>query len=326
MTLVTGASGFVGGHVARTLAAKGEILRLLVRQTSDLRGLQGLEAEVVNGDLRKPETLRHAVRRCRVVYHVAADYRLWARRPGDLFESNVEGTRNLLEACQAAGVEKVIYTSTVGTIGFSSDSEPADESSMPSPVDLAGPYKRSKFEAERVALEFARNGLPVVIVNPTAPVGELDLKPTPTGQIIVDFLRGVTPAYLDTGLNLVDVRDVAEGHILAAERGEPGERYLLGARNMTLAEILGTLASLSGRQAPRLRIPFFAAWAFGAVETGLAKLTGRPPRAPLEALRMARKKMYVRCERAKTELGYQPGPVQPALERAIEWFRENRYC
>ena len=326
MTLVTGASGFIGGHVARALATRGDPLRVLVRPTSDLRGLQGLEAEVFTGDLRQPETLVEAVRGCRIVYHVAADYRFWARRPREIFESNVDGARNVFEACQTASVEKVVYTSTVGTVGFSTSGEPTDESRESSSADLAGPYKRSKLQAEQVALKFAAKGLPLVVVNPTAPVGEADLKPTPTGQIVVDFLRGAMPAYLDTGLNVVDVRDVARGHLLAAERGKPGERYLLGAHNMSLAEILGTLARLTDRQAPRRQVPYAAAWTFAVCGEGLAAVTGRPPRAPLEAVRMARKKMFVRCDKARRELGYEPGPVEPALERAIAWFRENRYC
>ncbi len=326
MTLVTGATGFIGGHVARALAAEGEPLRFLVRPKSDLRGLQGLEAELITGDLREPTALKMAVAGCDTVYHVAADYRLWARRPAELFESNVQGTRNLLEVCERAGVERVVYTSTVGTVGFSSTGEPSDETTPVSSADLAGPYKRSKFEAEQVALEFAAKGLPVVIVNPTAPVGEADLKPTPTGKIIVDFVRGAMPAYLDTGLNLVDVRDVARGHLLAAQKGKPGERYLLGSKNMSLSEILGALGEMTGVRPPDLRIPYAVAWMFAALGTGVASLTGKPPRAPLEAVRMARKKMYVRCDKAVSELGYCPGPVEPALERAIQWFRKNQYC
>ena len=326
MTLVTGASGFIGGHVARALAAQASKLRFLVRPSSDLRGLQGLEAEVLTGDLRDPSPLKMAMAGCKTVYHVAADYRLWARRPAELFESNVQGTRNLFEACQRAGVERVIYTSTVGTVGFSNTAEPSDETTPISTADLAGPYKRSKYEAEQAAFEFAAKGLPVIIVNPTAPVGEADLKPTPTGKIIVDFLRGAMPAYLDTGLNLVDVRDVARGHLLAAEKGKSGERYLLGSKNMSLRQIFSTLEELTGLPAPKIPIPYAVAWMFAALGTGVANLTGRPPRAPLEAVRMARKKMYVSCDKATTDLGYRPGPIEPALERAIEWFRKNQYC
>ena len=271
------------------------------------------------GDLLDRDSLQRALQGCKLVYHVAADYRLWARNPDEIRRSNVEGTRNILEAALAAGVERAVYTSTVGTIGM-----PGDEGTPLGPV--SGVYKESKLEAEQIALGMSRRDLPVVIVNPTAPVGELDLKPTPTGRIIVDFLRGAMPAYVDTGLNLADVHDVARGHLLAAAKGVSGERYILGARNMSLREILETLAELSGGRAPRIRLPYSVAYAFGAVETAWAELTGRPPRAPLEAVRMARKKMYVSSAKAERELGYRPGPVEAALERAITWFRENRYC
>ncbi|MBI1355591.1 MAG: NAD-dependent epimerase/dehydratase family protein [Acidobacteria bacterium] len=326
LTLVTGASGFIGGHVARTLAGRGERLRLLLRPSSDRRGLAGLDFEEALGDLRDPSSLESAVRGCSTVYHVAADYRLWSRDPRELERSNVEGTRNLLQACERAGVEKVVYTSTVGAIGIVGDGTLGDETSPVSLADMTGPYKRTKFLAEKEALDAARRGLPVVIVNPTAPVGEADLKPTPTGKIIVDFLRGAMPAYLDTGLNLVDVRDVAQGHLRAADRGEPGERYILGCRNMSLREILESLATITGRPAPGVRIPYVVAWLFGAGETVLAGLTGREPRAPLEAVRMARKKMYVRSEKAERELDWRPGPPEAALERAVAWFRANGYC
>jgi dihydroflavonol-4-reductase len=326
VTLVTGASGFLGGHVARLLAARGESLRLLLRESSDRRGLAGLSFEEAVGDLRDLGSLRKAAAGCRTIYHVAADYRLWARDAADLYASNVEGTRNLLTAAGEAGVERVVYTSTVGTIGFPGDGRVGDEESPKTLADMSGAYKRSKFLAEQEALAFAKEGLPVVIVNPTAPVGDADLKPTPTGRIILDFLLGRTPAYIDTGLNLVDVRDVAEGHLLAAERGRPGERYILGCRNMTLREILEALASLTGRPAPKVQLPYAAAWAFGAAETALASLTGREPHAPLEAVRMAAKKAWVSSAKAERELGWRPGLIEPALERAIAWFRENRYC
>ena len=326
MILVTGASGFVGGHVTRLLREQGCRVRVLVRPTSDLRGLAGLEVERVEGDLRVPESLEKAVTGCEVIYHVAADYRLWARDPDELYRSNVDGTRNLLEAAQRAGVRRVVYTSTVGCIGVVGDGTPGDEDAPVRLEDMKGAYKRSKFMAEQVALEYASRGLPVVAVNPTAPIGDRDLKPTPTGRIILDFLLGRMPAYVDTGLNLVDVRDVARGHLLAAERGRPGERYLLGARNMTLREILETLAGITGRAAPKVRLPYAVAWAFGAAETAWAGVSGREPRAPLDAVRMARKKMWVRTDKAERELGYHPGPVEDALGRAVEWFRENRYC
>lgn len=326
MILITGASGFLGGHVARLLAARGESLRLLLRESSDRRGIAGLSYEEAVGDLRDAESLRRAVAGCTTVYHAAADYRLWSRDPGELHASNVEGTRNLLGAAAEAGVRRVIYTSTVGTIGVPGDGKIGDEESPVSMDEMSGRYKRSKLEAEQVARGFAREGLPVVIVNPTAPVGDADVKPTPTGRIILDFLLGRTPAYVDTGLNLVDVRDVAAGHLLAAERGVSGERYILGARNMTLREILKTVARIAGRPAPRIRLPYAAAWLFGAAETALASVTGREPRAPLEAVRMAAKTVWVSSAKAERELGWRPGPVEPALERAIQWFRENQYC
>ncbi len=325
LTLVTGASGFVGGHVARALAARGDALRLLLRPTSDRRGVAGLGFQEAVGDLRDPASLERAVAGCSVVYHVAADYRLWSKNPAELERSNVDGTRNLLAACEQAGVEKVVYTSTVGAIGIIGDGTPGDEDSPVSVEQMTGPYKRTKFLAEQAALEYARRGLPVVIVNPTAPVGEADWKPTPTGRIIVDFLRGATPAYLDTGLNLVDVRDVAQGHLAAAERGRAGERYILGAENLSLREILERLARISGRPAPRVQIPYALAWLFGAAGTAWASVSGREPRAPLEAVRMARKKMYTRSDKAERELGWSPGSVEAALERAVEWFRANGY-
>ena len=326
MILVTGASGFIGGHVARLLAQRGERVRVLIRPSSDLRGIADLNVDRVTGDLRDPESLQRAVAGCDLVYHVAADYRLWARDPDELYRANVDGTQNVLEAARRAGVRRVVYTSTVGCIGIRGDGTPGDEASPVRLEEMTGAYKRSKFQAEQVALEYARNGLPVIIVNPTAPVGDRDVKPTPTGKIIVDFMKGRMPGYVDTGLNLVDVRDVAQGHLAAAERGRPGERYILGARNMTLREIVEELGRLGGRPAPKLRIPYAVAWTYAAAGTALARWTGHEPRAPLDAVRMSRKKMFVRTEKAERELGFAPGPVEEALRRAIEWFRENRYC
>jgi dihydroflavonol-4-reductase len=320
--LVTGASGFVGWHVARTLIERGFKVRALCRPTSKLREL---DAERVQGDLRDPQSLDRAVAGCSVVFHVAADYRLWTRNPEELYESNVNGTKNLLEAAFKAGADRVVYTSTVGCIGMPQDHD-GDEDSAVSIDDMTGHYKRSKWLAERVALEKASAGFPVVIVNPTAPVGDHDWKPTPTGKILVDFLRDRLPAFVDTGLNLVDVRDVAAGHVLAAEHGAPGERYILGGENVSFQEILNRLGAIAHKPAPRTRIPYPIALAVGVVSTTWANLTGREPVAPLEGVRMARKKMFVSPAKAIRELSFHPQPVDGALRRALAWFQANNYC
>jgi len=321
-TLVTGASGFIGWHVARLLTERGHRVRALVRPSSKLREL---EVEPVTGDLRDAESLERAVAGCGLVFHVAADYRLWSRDSNELYRSNVEGTRNVLETARRHGIERVVYTSTVGCIGVPHGGV-GDETVPVTLEEMAGAYKRSKFLAERVALEFAASGFPVVVVNPTAPVGDHDVKPTPTGKIVLDFLKGAMPAFIDTGLNLVDVRDTAAAHLLACERGRPGERYVVGSENLTLAEILGRLARITGKEAPRMKLPYAVAYAAGVVTTGWAHVTGHPPRAPLDAVRMARKKMFVSHEKAARELGFQPGPVDAALGRAVEWFQANGYC
>jgi dihydroflavonol-4-reductase len=316
-TLVTGASGFLGWHVARVLAERGHQVRALVRPGSRV---DGLDVEIATGDLRDPASLERAVAGCGLLFHVAADYRLWARDPGELYRSNVDGTRNLLTAARQAGVERVVYTSTVGCIGIP-HGEIGDESKPVTLADMAGDYKRSKFLAEQVALEFARGGFPVVIVNPTAPIGDHDVKPTPTGKIVLDFLNGAMPAFIDTGLNVIDARETAEAHLLACERGRPGERYILGSENLTLAQILQKLASLTGRKAPTTQIPYAFAYCAGACSTAWAGVTGKPPRVPLDAVRMAKKKMWVTHEKAARELGFQPGPAERALARAVEWFQ-----
>jgi dihydroflavonol-4-reductase len=321
--LITGASGFVGWHVARGLIEAGHQVRALARDPKRLRELP--EVEAVQGDLRDSESLARAVQGCAVVFHVAADYRLWTREPDEMYRSNVDGTRALLEAARKAGVERVVYTSTVGCIGIPAGGI-GDESEPITLEEMAGPYKRSKFLAEQVALEFAAGGFPVVIVNPTAPVGDHDFKPTPTGKIVVDFLKGKLPAYLDTGLNVVDVRDVARGHLAALERGRPGERYILGSENLTLQQIFSELASIAGRKPPRIRIPYAVAYAAGVVSTAVANVTGKEPLAPLDGVRMARKKMWVRHDKAARELGYAPGPAAGALRRAVNWFVTNGYC
>jgi len=318
---VTGATGFVGWHVANRLAARGERVRALVRDPAKLKET---EAEPVKGDLRDAESLRRAVAGCSVVYHVAADYRLWVRQESEMYDSNVGGTRNLLDAARSAGVERVVYTSTVGCIGV----PPCGIGDEDQPVgieDMAGPYKRSKFMAERVALEFAAEGFPVVIVNPTAPIGDHDFRPTPTGRVVLDFLKGDMPAFIDTGLNVVSARDTADGHLLACERGKPGERYILGSENLTLQQIFTKLEAISGRKAPTMQVPYAVAYAAGVVTTGWAYLTGVEPRAPLDAVRMSKKKMWVTHEKAARDLGFRPGPAEDALRQAVEWFRANGY-
>jgi len=321
-TLVTGASGFLGWHVARLLVERGHRVRALVRASSKIRDL---EVEPVPGDLRDAASVERAVTGCGLVFHVAADYRLWAADPSELYCSNVDGTRHVLEAARQAGVDRVVYTSTVGCIGIP-HSGVGDEDHPVTLQDMMGAYKRSKFLAERVALESAAAGLPVVIVNPTAPIGDHDFKPTPTGRIVLDFLKGDMPAFIDTGLNVVDARDVALGHLLACERGRPGERYILGSENLTLAQIFGKLAGLTGIPAPAVRLPYWVAYAAGAISTTWARVSGSPPRAPLDAVRMAHKKMFVTHLKAARELGFAPGPAEGALARAVEWFRTRGYC
>src|SRR5215472_11427178 len=271
--LVTGATGFLGWHVARLLCERGYAVRALVRPGSQLTEL---DAESFSGDRRDPSSIERAVAGCCLVFHVAADYRLWAKDPREMYKSNVEGTQSLLQAARRAGIERVVYTSTVGCIGIPQDGL-GDENTPVSLDDMSGDYKRSKFLAEQVALEFARDGFPVVIVNPTAPVGDHDFKPTPTGKIVADFLKGDMPAFIDTGLNIVDVRDTAEGHLLACERGRQGERYILGSENLTLAQILAKLAAITGRKAPSVRLPYEIAYCAGVCSTAWAGITGTPP-------------------------------------------------
>lgn len=323
-TLVTGASGFVGSHVARLLAARGEHVRVLLRPQSNSQALDGLAVEKVSGDLRDPASLDAALRGIQRVFHVAADYRLWSRRPQEIYESNVTGTRNLLDAARRASIECFIYTSTVATIAVPRKNLPSEDT-LSILQEMIGHYKRSKFLAEQHACEAARTGLPVIIVNPTTPVGPGDWKPTPTGKIIVDFLNGRMPAYVDTGLNVAPVEDVAAGHLLAAERGRVGRRYILGGENLTLRQILDVLSRITGRPAPRIKVPHFVAYAAALADTAFSKLTGRAPQIPLEGVRMARHKMFVDDSRARRELGYQPGSVEAALERAVRWYQSNGY-
>jgi dihydroflavonol-4-reductase len=321
-TLVTGASGFLGWHVARVLLERGAEVRALCRPSASLREL---DVERVTGDLRDSDSLERAVKGCDRVFHVAADYRLWSKDPRELYQSNVEGTRNLLDAAERSGVSKFIYTSTVGCVGMPKDSL-GDENTPVSISDMAGHYKRSKWLAEQVALEKAKTGYPVVIVNPTAPIGDHDWKPTPTGKIVLDFLKGKLSAFVDTGLNVVDAHDTAVGHYLAGERGRPGERYILGCENLTLQQILARLARITDRPEPKRKVPYAVAYAAGVVTTAIADLTGKEPLAPLEAVKMARKKMFVSHEKATRELGFAPGSATEALSKAVNWFQSNGYC
>jgi dihydroflavonol-4-reductase len=325
MDLVTGGTGFVGAHVVRALVARGRSVRCLVRTGSRRDNLEGLPVEIVSGDLSDLSSLRGALRGVDALFHCAADYRLYAKDPPEIYAANVGGTENILQAAFDAGVARVVYTSSVGALGREPNGSPANESTPVSRGQMTGHYKKSKFDAERVAEAWAKRGLPVVIVNPSTPVGELDIKPTPTGQMIVDFLNRRMPAYVETGLNLVDARDVAEGHILAAERGRIGEKYILGNRNMTLKEILDVLSRQTGLPSPRLRLPHWIPVAAAAIDTAAARLTGRVPKIPLEGVRMSRYKMFFDSSRAVRELGFPQSPVEAALGRAVVWFRDHGY-
>src|SRR6202162_5221857 len=327
LAFLTGATGFVGSHVARVLAEQGADLRLLVRSNSDLRNIQDLKADRVTGDLRDAKSLKLAASGCEVIFHVAADYRLWVRDPEEMYRSNVEGTRAILEAARESGARRVVYTSSVATMGFNSNGHLADERSPVSLANMIGHYKRSKFKAEEVAIEAGRSGMDVVVVNPTTPVGERDIKPTPTGRIVVDFLKKKFPAYVDTGLNLVDVAECARGHVAALERGESGERYILGGENLTLKQILDKLAAITGLPSPKIRVPYVVALATGVLdEVVTGRILGREPRATIDAVRMGRKKMFVSCAKAVRELGWKTVPVDDALRRAVDWFQANGYA
>jgi dihydroflavonol-4-reductase len=325
-TLVTGGTGFIGANVARELLAAGVTVRVLARPGGERRALAGMKVEIVEGDLLDPASVRRAVSGVQAVYHVAADYRLWTPDPAALYRTNVEGTRAVLEAAGEAGVRRVVHTSSVGALGIPKDGRPGTEETPVALTDMVGHYKRSKFLAEQLALDFARRGLPVVVVNPSAPVGPWDVKPTPTGQMVVDFMRGRMVASLDTGLNVVHVRDVARGHLLAAERGTPGRRYILGHRDLSLAEIFGLLAEITGRRPPRFRVPYAMAWLSAACCESVARVTGRPPAVPLTAVRMARKRMYFSPARAVRELGLPQTDVRSALADAVAWFEAHGYA
>jgi dihydroflavonol-4-reductase len=326
LAFITGATGFVGSHVARTLASQGADLRLLIRTGSDLRNIEGLKADRVVGDLRDPDSLKKCVAGCDVVFHVAADYRLWVRDPDQMYRSNVAGTKAILEAARESKVRRVVYTSSVATMGFQSNGHIADENSPVSLNNMIGPYKRSKFMAEEIAIAVGKSGMDVVVVNPTTPVGERDIKPTPTGRIVVDFLKKKFPAYVDTGLNLVDVTECANGHVAALEKGRTGERYILGGENLTLKQILDKLAAITGLPSPTIRVPYAVALATGVVDQILTGyIRNREPRATIDAVRMGRKKMFVSSSKAERDLGWKIVPVDDALRRAVDWFKANNY-
>jgi dihydroflavonol-4-reductase len=324
---LTGATGFVGSHVARAYAAKGAELRLLTRKTSNLAGLEGVAAETVVGDLRQPEGLRSALAGCDALVHVAADYRLWVRDPDEMYASNVAGTRELLRMAREVGVPRVVYTSSVATMGFKSDGTIVDEATPVSLDAMIGHYKRSKFLAELEAIEAAKAGQYVMLLNPTTPIGANDAKPTPTGRIVVDFLNRNFPAYVDTGLNLVDVAEVARMHVVALERGTPGERYILGGENLTLKQILDRLSGMTGLPSPTMKVPHAVAMAFAFFDENFTgKLRGKEPRATVEAVRMGRKTMFASSAKAERELGFQILPVDAALRSAVDWFLAHGYA
>jgi dihydroflavonol-4-reductase len=321
IALVTGANGFVGCHVVRALATRGAHVRALVRQGADRRALEGLDCELVLGDVRDREAVDRAVHGCSEVYHVAADYRLWVMDDAPMYAANVEGTRNIIRAAHAAGVRRIVHTSTVGALGIDADGLGREDSRVTLEA-MVGPYKRSKFMAEQEAVKAAQEGIPVVIVNPSTPIGPYDYKPTPTGRIIVDFLNRKMPAYVNTGLNLVAVEDCARGHLLAADNGRIGEKYILGGENLTLKEMLLRLSQLSGLAAPRLRLPFAIALGFALGAEAVARtITHQPPRASLTEVRMARKKMFFDSGKARAELGYESAPINDALDCAVRFFR-----
>jgi len=323
-TLVTGAAGFLGSHVTRQLVAGGEDVRVLMRPSSTNRAIADLPLEYVTGDLRDPASLDRAMQGVQRVFHVAADYRLWARRKREIYDSNVGGTKNVLEAAKRAGVERLIYTSTVATIAVDRPQHP-NESTDARLEEMVGHYKRSKWMAEQEALKAAKAGLPVVVVMPTTPVGPWDWKPTPTGKIILDFLNGKMPGYVETGLNFVGVEECAAGHLLAAEKGKVGERYLLGGENLTLKAMLDTLSTITGLPQVRLKIPHGLALGVAYANTVFSRLIGRAPGIPVEGVKIARHMMFVDCSRAQRELGFNVGPVAAALERAVRWYEANGY-
>jgi dihydroflavonol-4-reductase len=323
--LVTGATGFVGGAVARALVRAGVEVRVLARSQSGAQNLSGLSVERVEGDLLDPASLQAALAGCRQLYHVAAYYALWAKDPSIFYDINVTGTRNVLTAARLAGIERTVYCSTIGAIGLPADGGLGTEDTPVSLEQMAGHYKRSKYLAEQEVLKYAAEGLPVVIVNPSAPVGAGDVKPTPTGQVIVDFMRGRMPAYIETGMNIVDVDDVAVGHLLAMKKGRQGERYILGCKNLMLKDVFEILSKLTGVKAPSLRLPRSVVLPLAHMNHWIAQLTGHPPRIPLEGVKMAKYRMHYDCSKAIRELGIPQTPPEIALEKAVRWFRSHGY-
>lgn len=328
-SLVTGGTGFIGSHVVRCLLKEGADVRCLARPNSNRSNLKDLKVEIVEGDLNDAASLQRAIAGCSTLYHVAADYRLWAKNPEEMERTNVQGSRNILQAAADAGASKVVYTSSVAAVGRPHDNGHVGigrEDLDPLPKHQVGPYKRSKFNSELVAREFAKKGLAVVIVNPSAPIGSQDIKPTPTGKLIVDTLKGLMPAYLDTGMNFIDVEDVAAGHLLAAQKGKVGERYILGNKNMSLKDFLQSVARIAGVRGPLFQIPYAVAWAAGAVAGAISNVTGKEPLIPLDGVRMAHAPMYYDSSKAIRELGLPQTPVETAIEKAVKWFRQNGYA
>jgi dihydroflavonol-4-reductase len=324
---VTGATGFVGHHVAKALASEGADLRLLVRKTSKLANLEGIRGDTHVGDLASPESIKNALTGCDAVVHVAADYRLWIPDPAAMYRANVDGTRELLRLAREAQVKRFVYTSSVATMHFRTDGIVINEDTPVSLADMVGHYKRSKFLAEQEAIKAAEAGQQVIILNPTTPIGPNDWKPTPTGRIFVDFLNAKFPAYVDTGLNLVDVSEVARAHVFALTKGRPGQRYILGGENLTLKQILDKMSAITGLPSPTVKIPFAVAEAYAFFEEWITgRIRGKEPRATLEEIRMGRKKMYASSAHAQQELGFRILPVYPAMRAAIEWFRANGYA
>ncbi len=323
--LVTGATGFIGFHVAKLLTEKGSQVSSLVREGSDTSALKAMGIELVRGDVRDFSSICKALKGCQQLYHLAADYRIWVHDPKTMYEINVQGTKNVMQAALTTGIEKIVYTSTVGVLAACSNGKPSNEETPVSIKDMVGHYKKSKFIAEKEVYGFIENGLPVVIVNPTTPIGSMDRKPTPTGKIIVDFLNSKMPAYLDTGLNFVDVEDVAAGHLLAAQYGRVGQRYILGNKNISLGNFFEYLANVTGQKPPKVRLPYLPVLLAAYVDEALSRITDRYPKIPLTGVKMARKYMYFDCSKAVRELNMPQNPIEVAIEKAVIWFRYHGY-